>query len=176
MPDGMQPGEIAPREPDAARPDPRGAWAERVEVLRRDAPQPADTEARIWAVLTPEQQAHVRARLDAIRREIDSRRDEAFRQMMTERLRAERESNRQAPAIRRPAADPWQRGDIPPELLQRLPERAVERLRAMDPEQRRRAINRLMERRFEQQLPARSSPGERRSPPPIERVDVPEPL
>ncbi|MCQ3939721.1 MAG: hypothetical protein DPW19_01275 [cyanobacterium CYA1] len=175
-------------EPDVVRPPTmdereRRAHAQRLAEIRRSGPRIADVEAKVWNLLTEEQQVHVGARLEAARREIDARRDEAYREMMTDRLRAEREargldagpSGGDDPARRRAIRQALERGDIPAELLERLPERARERLRAMSPEDRRRAIERLMERRFGEGRPEQPAPGQRRPPPPMDSVDIPEP-
>jgi len=162
----------------------RRARAQRIAEIRRSGPQIADVEAKVWNLLTEPQQAHVGARLDEVRREIDARRDEAYREMMTDRLRAEREARGVQggppgagdPARRRAVLEAIERGEIPAELLERLPERARERLRAMSPEDRRRAVERLMERRFGEDRPGQAAPGQRRPPPPMDTVDVPDPL
>lgn len=175
-------------EPGAVRPPmdegERRAQAQRIAEIRRSGPQIADVDAKVWNLLTEPQQAHVGARLDEVRREIDARRDEAYREMMTDRLRAEREARGVQggppgagdPARRRAMLEAIERGEIPAELLERLPERARERLRAMSPEERRRAVERLMERRFGEDRPGQATPGQRRPPPPMDTVDVPDPL
>ncbi len=174
-------------EPGAVRPPmeegERRVQAQRIAEIRRSGPQIADVEAKIWNLLTEEQHAHVGARLEEARREIDARRDEAYREMMTDRLRAEREARGIEggrpggvdPDRRRAVLEAVERGELPAELLERLPERARERLLAMSPEDRRQAIGRLMERRFGEDRPGQPAPGQRRPPPPMESVDIPEP-
>ncbi len=179
-PQRAQPGVVRPPMMEEGE---RRAQAQRIAEIRRAGPQIADVEAKVWNLLTEEQQVHVGARLEAARREIDARRDEAYREMMTDRLRAEREARGldagppggDDPVRRRAIRQALERGDIPAELLERLPERARERLRAMSPEDRRRAIERLMERRFGEGRPEQPAPGQRRPPPPMDSVDIPEP-
>ena len=173
-PQRVEPGAVQP----PVDPAERRALAQRIAEIRRAGPQIADVEVKVWNLLTEEQRAHVGARLEAARREIDARRDETYREMMTARLRAEREKRGRAddppgagdPARRRAVLEALERGEIPAELLERLPDRARERLLSMSPEDRRRAIERLMERRLGEGRARQDRP-----PPPMDTVDVPEP-
>jgi len=61
--------------PPAETPE-RKALMEKAKALRDAGPKPTDAEAKVWAVLTAEQQAAVRPKLDAAKDEMAKRRGE----------------------------------------------------------------------------------------------------
>ncbi|MBX3383286.1 MAG: hypothetical protein KF864_07235 [Phycisphaeraceae bacterium] len=102
------------------------ALRDRVRQLAEKAPKPAETHAKMWAVLTDAQKPVVQKELDRLREQTAQRRDG---QGMT----------------------PPARGGAPEFDESRLPEQMRERLRNMDPEQRRQAIERIRRQQQERQ-------------------------
>ena len=71
--DAMQDGGDGDAKPAApAKPDP--AVVEEMQKLRASAPKAEETQAKVWALLTPEQQSTFKARYDALHAEAQKRR------------------------------------------------------------------------------------------------------
>ena len=74
--DGGTDGKPAAAGP-APKPDPE--LVQELQRLRATAPKPEEAQAKVWALLTPEQQAQFKERYDALQAEAQKRRDEQRR-------------------------------------------------------------------------------------------------
>ncbi len=79
-------------EDQAKRPGDAKATAERAKKMRENAPKPAEVQARIWSILTPEQQGLLKPKLDAAQEEIAKQRGEREAERRVERQLKEREA------------------------------------------------------------------------------------
>lgn len=69
----------APAAPAGPAPKPDPELAQELQRLRATAPKPEEAQAKVWALLTPEQQAQFKERYDALQAEAQKRRDEQRR-------------------------------------------------------------------------------------------------
>ncbi|MDX2146125.1 MAG: hypothetical protein SFZ23_01280 [Planctomycetota bacterium] len=107
---------------------------DRLRQIFQGAPKPEETQTRMWAVLSPEQQKLVRAEVDRVRAEQNGRAGEALRERMGK-------------------ADKPLTLDDP-----RIPERLRERIKNMSPEDREKAMERLRQRLDNQRNNAAGNP------------------
>jgi hypothetical protein len=122
-----------------AKADPKTAEQarERIKELLAGAPNPADTHAKIHAVLTDAQKQAFKVELQKVREEMESRRKPAGK---SEGKPDSKPSKDKPP--------PDQKDGKGVDLNDpRIPEKARERLKNMSPEQREEALKRYMERR-----------------------------
>lgn len=164
----------------------------RLQEIRSRAPRPQTVQARVWAELTQPQRAQVQLRIDEHRATIAEQREAARTRRLAERLAARAETERGEPARQRPDASERAPADLPPELrdtLESLPapasrrlsrlaperlERVLRRLSRLGPEERAQELRRLQRPRARPQAP-RAERDHRRPPPPMERVNIPDP-
>lgn len=107
----------------------REALRERARALREGAPKPTDAETKMWAVLTPEQQAVVRPKLDALK-------DEMAKEYGERALKAKRDKRAAGAAEGGPGVDAKKGRGKGPEGGPRVDPALREKVEAMTPEER----------------------------------------
>lgn len=107
----------------------REAIRERARALREGAPKPTDAETKMWAVLTAEQQAAVRPKLDALKEEMAKEYGERA-------LKAKRDKREAGAAEAGPGLDAKKGRGKGPEGGPRMDPALREKVEAMTPEER----------------------------------------
>lgn len=135
----------------------------RLRELRRNAPNPTDSQVKIYALLTPAQQQFVDAEVAKSQAELEKRRTEEYMQRQLQKRKAD------PGAAPQPVPPPGA-----PEGRERF-RRIVERLQQLPPEERERILRRL-EEELDRRVGPRGPDGAAPKPPPkLEEVKVPPP-
>lgn len=163
------PAEAAKPPASAADSEKTATARQKLEDLRRGAPNPIDLQTKVWNVLTEPQHAIVQAEAESL---MKAREEVMAREFVHKRLNKKGgPGDRQAPALK---AD----GTID---LDKLPPKMRERLAAMSPAEREAALAKLREGiengETPGQQPKKRKPkaGTDKPPPPMEEVPVPSP-
>jgi hypothetical protein len=124
------------------KPDPKKAETarERIKELLGGAPNPSDTHAKIYGVLTDAQKQAFKSELQKVREEMESRRGSDSKEQPKGKPEAPKDGGK----------DAGKDADINDP---RIPERARERLKNMTPQQREEALKRFLEERGKRRKP-----------------------
>jgi len=172
--------------------DAQRAAIARLRELRALAPGPEALQTKVWAELTEAQRAHVQARIDEHRTRMAEQRQAAYVERMAARRAADDPAAPAGPdrPVRRAAEVA---ADLAPELrdtLESLPapmrqrvvqlppqrlEQLLQRLSRLEPEERAQVLRRLQQDRRREGAGGNGERRDRRSPPPLDRVNVPDP-
>lgn len=97
---------------------------ERAQEAAKNGPKPSDYQTRIWAVLNPKQQAHVKDELDQIRQDLQKRRsEEAMQRKLADKKPGEAgQPGRPAPAAQEEGRPLRERGMRLMRRISQLPE------------------------------------------------------
>lgn len=174
--------------------DAQRAAIARLRELRAQAPGPEAVQTRVWAELTELQRAHVQTRIDEHRARMADQRQAAYVERMTARRDAADARPDAAAGDPPPARADVQAAarlsqelrqtleSLPPPMQARLAqlpperlERLLDRLSRLTPEERAQALRRLQQARERQGDRRGGDRRDRSSPPPLERVKVPDP-
>ena len=122
------------------KPDPAKAEdaKARLQELLESAPKPADTHAKMFAVLTDAQKPVLQKELDRLKKEVE---DRQMAPKARKKVEGRLGKDGKEPGAGAPDAGPITSIDDP-----RIPERMRERLKNMRPEDRQQALERLKER------------------------------
>ncbi|MFZ4573241.1 MAG: hypothetical protein ACOYN0_02520 [Phycisphaerales bacterium] len=140
--DAQAPGDDGMQTTDAATSE---AAKDQLKKLLANAPKPADTQAKLWTVLTDAQKPVVQKELERIQKEAGKK---------------DKKGGDQAT----PGEDPVMNNP-------RLPAELKEKLKDMSPEQRREAIRKWREERQKEKAPSKG--GDKKAPPGMDEVEVP---
>lgn len=185
---GMRPKRGEARQGDEADAA-RKANRDKVEAIMQGAPKPKDAFNKAWAVLNPEQQTAVKARLDQAQERMSERRKDDYVRRHLNRGKGAGAADRQGPGGPPQGPDARRRGPRPegkpgadtsamsPEQRERL----AERLKNLSPEQQEQLLRRLEHRRAGDGADqpgrggrgGRDGRGQRKAPPPMDDVQVP---
>ena len=159
-------GETEPMAPDAEK------VRARLQEMRRNAPNPTDTQVKIYAILNADQQKFVNDEVAKGQAEIEQRRAEDYMQRLLQKKRGEAQ----------PAAPDAVRPEAAPGEMRERARRIIERLQQLPPQEREQIL-----RRLEEELDRRAAAGgdagrrrpgdggDRKPPPPMDEVKVPSP-
>ena len=136
--------------PAGAKPDAKADATERAKKMRQAAPRPAEVHAKIWSVLTPEQQAAVKPKLDAATETMARERATKEAERRVERQIKEREAKEAkgeaAPAKNKRADAVEKFKQASPETQAEMKAKFLERYKQLPPEQQDRIRAKLKEK------------------------------
>jgi Spy/CpxP family protein refolding chaperone len=110
----------------------REAMRSKMEEMRAAAPKPSETQTKMWAVLTPEQQKQLQPQLDRVRADVENRRAEEM---------ANRRNGKRGPGAQ--GGPGGAGGAFGPGGERGM--KIMQRLRALSPEDREKVLNKLEE-------------------------------